>query len=77
MEKKRHHYIPKAYLNFFTDRDGKVFIHLKDEPEKFIHQTPDNTGFHKYFYSQPLPDGGRDNNTLEGFFSKVEDKWPP
>ncbi len=77
MEKKRHHYIPRAYLNFFTDRDGKVFIHLKDEPEKIIHQTPDNTGFHKYFYSQPLPDGGRDNNTLEGFFSKIEDKWPP
>lgn len=77
MEKKRHHYVPKAYLNFFTDQGGKLYIHLKDEPDKVIHQIPDNTAFHKYFYSQPLPGGGRDNNTLEDFFQKVEDKWPP
>jgi hypothetical protein len=77
MEKKRHHYVPTAYLKFFTDKDGKVYIHLKDEPDKVIHQTPDNTAFHKYFYSQPLPGGGRDNNTLEDLFCKVEDKWSP
>lgn len=76
MDKKRHHYVPKTYLRQFADKDGKVYIHLKDEPGKVIHQTPDNTAFHKYFYSQPLPDGGRDNNTLEDFFGTVEDKWP-
>jgi len=77
MDKKRHHYVPKAYLKFFCDEQGKVRVHLKDDPDKLIHQSPDNTGFHKYYYSQPLPDGGKDHNALENLFSELEAKWPP
>lgn len=77
MIKKRHHYIPRAYLKFFCDEKGKVRVYLKDNPDKFIHQSPDNTGFHKYYYSQPLPKSGKDHNTLENLFSELEDKWPP
>ncbi len=77
MDKKRHHYIPKAYLKYFCDEQGKVRVYLKDDPDKFIHQSPDNTGFHKYYYSQPLPEGGKDHNTLEDLFSELEAKWPP
>lgn len=51
-------------------------MYLKDNPEKCIHQSPDSTGFHKYYYSQPLPEGGKDHNTLEDFFSTIEAKWP-
>lgn len=77
MEKKKHHYVPKAYLNFFCDKNGKLRVYLKDAPEKIIHQAPDNTAFENYYYSQPLPEGGTDNNSLEDFFSTIESVWPP
>jgi hypothetical protein len=76
MNKKRHHYVPKAYLNSFCDEQGRVRVYLKDDPHKSIHQSPDNVGFHKYYYSQPLPKDGRDHNTLEDTFSEIEGKWP-
>jgi hypothetical protein len=75
--RKRHHYVPKAYLQFFCDADGKVHIHLKDDLARQIHQSPDNFAFHKYYYSQPLPGGGRDHDALENFFSQLEAEWPP
>jgi hypothetical protein len=77
MKKQRHHYVPKAYLNPFCDEVGRVRVYLKDDPQKCIHQSPENVGFHKYYYSQPLPEGGHDHNTLEDAFSEIEEKWPP
>ena len=77
MKKKRHHYIPKAYLKSFCDDEGKVFVYRKDAPKKPFHQKPDNTGFHKYYYSQPLPEGGMNHEALENFFSEIETPWPP
>lgn len=74
MNKKRHHYIPKSYLKFFCDNAGQVRVYRKDDPCKVIQLSPDNTGFHKYYYSQPKPDGGKDHNALEDCFSKIEDK---
>lgn len=76
MNKKRHHYIPKSYLKFFCDDAGQVRVYRKDDPFKAIQLSPDNTGFHKYYYSQPRPDGGIDHNALEDCFSRIEDKWP-
>jgi hypothetical protein len=69
MDKKRHHYVPKAYLKSFCDDSGKLLVYRKDDPSKAIPLSPDNTAFHKYYYSQPLPDGGKDYNVLEDFFS--------
>jgi hypothetical protein len=77
MNKKHHHYVPKAYLKFFCNEQGKVRVYLKDDPDKLIYQSPDATGFHKYYYSQPLSEGGKDHNTLENLFSELEAKWPP
>ena len=76
MTKKRHHYVPRAYLKPFCDGGGKLHVYRKDDPTKAIQQSPDGVGFHKYFYSQPLPDGGHDHDKLENFFSKYEAKWP-
>lgn len=75
MNKKRHHYIPKSYLKFFCDNSGRVLVYRKDDPCKAIPLSPDNVAFHKYYYSQPRLDGGKDHNALEDCFSKVEDKW--
>ncbi|MFT4578866.1 MAG: hypothetical protein ACI9UO_001692 [Nitrospinales bacterium] len=78
MGKKRNHYIPIAYLNNFCNEDGGIQVYLKDYPDKSIPpQIPKDIGFEKYYYSQPLPDGERDNNTLEDLFCELEGKWPP
>lgn len=77
MNKKRHHYVPKAYLKFFCDSEGMVRVYLKDDPDKPFQLSPDNVAFHKYYYSQPLPGGGKDHNRLEDVFSALEGKWPP
>jgi hypothetical protein len=74
-EKKRHHFIPITYLNKFADAEGKVFAYRKDEPESALHLAPDAIAFERYYYSQPLPEGGRDNNTLENFFGTIESTW--
>jgi hypothetical protein len=76
-EKKRHHYIPITYLNNFTDNAGKVFAYRKDDPQTALYLRPDAIAFERYYYSQPLPDGGRDNNKLENFFGTIESTWNP
>jgi hypothetical protein len=73
---KRHHYVPKAYLKSFCDDEGKLRVYRKDAPTEPLHQVPDATQFRKYYYSQPIPGGGRDNNTLEAEFSSIETHWP-
>jgi hypothetical protein len=76
LDKKRHHYVPNAYLRAFCDDSGKVLVYRKDNPSKAIPSSPNNTAFHKYYYSQPSPDCGKDHNALEDCFSVVETNWP-
>src|SRR3546814_20733456 len=73
---KRHHFVPKAYLNAFCDQRGRLHVYRKDDPRKVLHVNPDATQFRRYYYSQPTPEGGQDNNTLEAFFSGIEGDWP-
>lgn len=73
---KRHHFVPKAYLNSFCDEKGKLLVYRKDGPLEPLRAAPDATQFRRYYYSQPSPEGGRDNNTLEAFFSTIESDWP-
>lgn len=75
MQKKRHHFVPKAYLNAFCNQDGQVFVYRKDDAPRALTLAPDATQFRGYYYSQPTPEGGRDNNTLEDLFSTVESGW--
>jgi len=49
----------------------------KDEVLPPLHLRPSGVAFERYYYSQPLPEGGRDNNTLEDFFSDIETTWTP
>lgn len=77
MTAKRHHYIPKAYLRFFCNEEGRVNVYLKDDPDRVIQQTPDSTAFHKYYYSQPVSESEMDHDALEEVFSIFESKWPP
>jgi hypothetical protein len=76
-DKKRHHYIPVTYLNKFTDASGNVYAYRKDNPRPPLYIPPNAIAFETYYYSQPLPEGGRDNNTFEDFFGTIESKWTP
>lgn len=75
-QKKRHHFVPKAYLNAFCDQKGRLLVYRKDGPQEPLHVVPDATQFRRYYYSQPIPEGGQDNNTLEAIFSAIESDWP-
>ncbi|MBF6989416.1 DUF4238 domain-containing protein [Cupriavidus sp. IK-TO18] len=76
MQKRRHHFVPKAYLKSFVDTNGRLLVYRKDDPGRPLSVAPDATQFRSYYYSQPLPDGGIDNNKLEDFFSTIESPWP-
>src|SRR5437667_12601863 len=75
-EKKRHHYIPITYLEKFTDHNGKVVAYRKDDVEPPLYLRPEGIAFENYYYSQPLPEGGRENNRFEDYFSTIETPWP-
>lgn len=74
--KKKHHYVPVSYLKAFRANDGMVTVFRKDAPDQPHRQIPDEIGFHRYYYAQPLEGGGRDTNRLEDRFSELETKWP-
>jgi Protein of unknown function (DUF4238) len=76
-QKKKHHYVAQTYLKGFCNPEGKVCVYSKDRPTHSWWAAPETVAFEKYYYSQPLPDGGQDNNRLEDFFSSIEDRWPP
>src|SRR6266498_3638904 len=76
IQKKRHHYTPITYLNHFADNLGRIYAYRKDDVDTPLHVRPSEIAFERYYYSQPLPEGGRDNNTLEDFFSTIETTWP-
>lgn len=76
VQKKRHHYVPVASLNRFADSDGRIYAFRKNELARPLHLRPSEIAFERYYYSQPLPEGGQDTNRLEDLFSKVETTWP-
>jgi uncharacterized protein DUF4238 len=76
-QKKKHHYVAQTYLRGFCNPEGKVCVYSKDRPTHSWWAAPETVAFEKYYYSQPLPDGGQDNNRLEDFFSSIEGRWPP
>ena len=75
--KKKHHYVPESYLKAFCGTDEQLAVYRKDAPTEPFRSRPGEVAFHKYYYAQPLPDGGRDTNRLEDLFSELESKWPP
>lgn len=75
MTKKRHHYVPKTYLEGFADDQGFLWVGRKDDPSKPLRLKPENTGFEKYYYSQTPENGVRDDQ-IEDFFGMIESQWP-
>jgi len=76
MAKKKHHYLPEAYLKAFCDNKGQIYVCRKDNPSEVFQTSPSGTGHHEYYYAQPRPDGERDTDTLEEIFNTYETHWP-
>lgn len=68
---KRHHYLPRFYLNGFT-QDGNLFIYDRNKNE-YRSQTPINTAVEKDFYSI-IDDTGKKNTSIESLLADVETK---
>lgn len=72
---KAHHYIPQTYLRNFTSGAQRLAVLIKDKPEETFDLRPREVAHHKFYYSQPTPDGGLDHR-LETMFSGIEGHWP-
>jgi len=77
-EPKRHHYVPRFYLEYFTSETAKgthiLYVYDKDGGEARI-QTPVNTAVEQGFYSFETP-SGKDHET-EAALSRVESDATP
>lgn len=72
---KRHHFIPVTYMNGFCGPTGKIYAYRAEDPTKPLHVDPRGIGYQNYYYSQPLPDGDRDDHQFEDFWNKIETVW--
>jgi hypothetical protein len=76
-DKRRHHFVPVAYLQHFTAADGKIFAYRKHADRREpIHTLPKAIALTNDYYAQPKPDGTWDYNGLENMFAGLEAKWP-
>lgn len=53
-----------------------VSAYFADQPGTVRPSRPEAIGFERYYYSIDLPDGGRDNDSFEEMFGRVETFWP-
>jgi hypothetical protein len=75
-EPKRHHTVPRTYLERFTAKDDFLTVYSKFAGKKFKQRSTQAT-VQNYYYSQPDPDTGGRNNKLEtDFFFDFEDAYP-
>jgi hypothetical protein len=72
VDKKRHHYVPITYLKRFADDIGFLRIVRKSLAGSSTRAKPSEVAFRNFYYSQPIPTGGHDNNKLEDLFSTLE-----
>lgn len=71
---KRHHYLPKFYLDFFS-RDGLLWVYDRERKE-CRQQTSKNTAVQSQYYSAFGPDGKK-HTQVEQFLSVIESLAKP
>lgn len=71
--KRRHHYVPKFYLDGFVDTHNKPYIWIYEKGNSTIRRaSPSDLAVRKHYYSFDKPDGETDSETFEKAFSIVE-----
>src|SRR2546423_15005720 len=77
-KKKRHHYVPRFYLNGFIDPVNEPFIWVYQKGEsQIIKATAENIALEKHYYSFTSPTGEKDSETFENALSEMEGKAAP
>ncbi len=77
-KKKRHHYIPRFYLNGFIDPANEPFVWVYQKGETgIIKTTAENIALEKHYYSFTTPSGDKDSETFENVLSEMEGKAAP
>lgn len=73
---KRHHTIPRVYLEAFTDDDGRLTIYSKRQKNK-LRQLPKKALIRKNYYSQPTENEDEVNLAFEvDTLGKIENAFP-
>ena len=66
---KKHHYVSVTYMEGFTNERGRVWAYRPENPSDPHPAQPASVGYRTYYYSQELPEGGRENHRFEDFFA--------
>lgn len=76
--KKKHHYIPKFYLEGFVDPHNKPYIWVYEKGNPTIRKaTSLNIAVQKYYYAFPTPEGEKDSDTIENALAAIEGEVAP
>lgn len=75
--KKNHHYVPRVYLKYFSDRKKKKheddFLWVFDGPTVAPYRkSPKNICSQKYFYSFDDDDQEPDYELIENYLNEIE-----
>jgi len=77
-KKRRHHYVPRFYLDGFVDLSNEpyIWVYEKGNPD-VIKATAENIAVEKDYYSYTTAEGEKDSETLENIFAEVEGRTAP
>jgi hypothetical protein len=69
---KKHHYLPRHYLNGFTNSDNSFFVYDKQK-DKIFPASPDDAFFQNNLNTVVLPDGNS-SDFLEDLYADLENR---
>ncbi|MAN97999.1 DUF4238 domain-containing protein [uncultured Roseovarius sp.] len=72
---KRHHYVPRVYLEEFTSDDGKLLV-IEKPSGKCFPSVPSNAAVIAHQNTVYFDDGTKDQETVESFFGNIEQDYP-
>jgi hypothetical protein len=70
--KKKHHYLPRFYLEGFVDLKSSCLWVYEKGNLKIRSSSAINEGCQKFYHAFLTDDGNRDTNTIENYFQKIE-----
>lgn len=66
--KKKHHYVPKYYLNGFAESTDPTLLYVYEKGcSEYFQTTPERIGYENNYYTIENDDGSRDTNTVEDY----------
>lgn len=75
LAKKKHHFVSVTYMNGFVGSDGRLWRYLPEKADQPQRVAPSSLGYEKFYYSQKLPAGTRDDHSFENLWHAVETVW--